>query len=120
MSDRMLGPRLSNVSLSRWEGTVSVEQVVGFMGDRIFQREGRDSGMKWLKVALGEGGMGRSLGLEIMFDLMVATLFMKNWRKTSQVAGEASRLVLTAGLRMVFIVSKRTFGLLLLFVMRLE
>ena len=98
----------------------SVEQVVGFMGDRMFQREGRDSGVKWLKLASGVGGQGRSLGVEIIFDLMVATLFRKNWRKSSEVVCETSKLLLIVGLRIVLMVSNRTLGLWQLFVMRFE
>ena len=55
-----------------------------------------------------------------MLDLMLATLLMKKLRKSSQVAGEASRSVFTVGVRMRFIVSNRTFGLLQFLVMRFE
>ena len=59
-------------------------------------------------------------GVGGMLDLMVATLLIKNCRKTSQVVWETSRLVLPVGVRIRFMVSNRTFGLWQFFVMRFE
>ena len=97
--DRMLGPRLSKTSLARCEGIMSVEQVVGLMRETVVDKQERDIGWKWHRMAVGKSGMRWAVGVDGILDLMVATLLIRNVRKTSQVLWEASRLAFPAGVR---------------------
>ena len=111
MISSILGPRVSKASFRSREGRISEEQVVGFILETISERQERDSGLNWDRMAVGAGGGWWLTDDGEMLDRIMATLSMKNCRNCSHIVVDVSGLTAAIGLRMVLMVSKRILGL---------